>query len=205
LSLADGALIEPLAVGLHGVMVSDIRPGFRVLVIGAGPIGLAAAFWAKRAGATKIGVMARSARHEQFAYAMGATHYLTAAENPAAQAALALGGSPEVVFECVGKPGMMSLAMNCVGRRGTVVVLGFCTVADTLGPSDFLFKELKILFSNTYSTREFEIVADAMDAGAIEPRSMITNTVSMNNLPQVFENLRMPSHQCKVMLDPWAA
>ena len=104
LSLADGALIEPLAVGLHGVMVSDIRPGFRVLVIGAGPIGLAAAFWAKRAGAAKIGVMARSARHEQFAYAMGATHYLTAAENPAAQAASALGGPPEVVFECVGQP-----------------------------------------------------------------------------------------------------
>ena len=204
LSLADGALIEPLAVGLHGVTVAEMKPGARVLVIGAGPIGLAAAYWARRLGATRIGVMARSTRHESFAYAMGATAYLTTSENSAAAAAAALGGAPEFVFECVGRPGMINLAMNCVARKGTVVVLGFCSVADTLGPSDALFKELKLVYSNIYSTREFEIVADAMDSGAVEPRSMITDTVSLNNLPKAFENLRTPTSECKVMLDPWA-
>jgi (R,R)-butanediol dehydrogenase/meso-butanediol dehydrogenase/diacetyl reductase len=149
--------------------------------------------------------MARSSRHEHLSHAMGASVHLIAGENPAAQAATALGGAPDVVFECVGTPGMINLAMNCVGRKGTVVVMGFCTVADTLGPSDFLFKELKLVYSNTYSTREFEIVADAMDAGAVEPRSMVTDTVSLNNLPQVFEALRTPTGQSKVMLDPWAA
>src|SRR5262249_54866170 len=46
-TLEDGALIEPMAVGLHGVTVAQLVPGARVLVIGAGPIGLAATFWAR--------------------------------------------------------------------------------------------------------------------------------------------------------------
>src|SRR5208282_3755310 len=118
-----------------------------------------------------------------------------------AVAAAALGGAPEVVFECVGQPGLINLAMNCVARKGTVVVLGFCTVADHLGPSDFLFKELKLIYSNVYSTREFEIVAEVLDSGAAEARGMITDTVSFKSLPAVFESLRGSRTQCKVMLD----
>jgi threonine dehydrogenase-like Zn-dependent dehydrogenase len=50
-SLADGALTEPLAVALHGVRRSGMKPGDRVLVVGAGAIGLAVVFWARRMGA----------------------------------------------------------------------------------------------------------------------------------------------------------
>jgi (R,R)-butanediol dehydrogenase/meso-butanediol dehydrogenase/diacetyl reductase len=202
LSMSDGALIEPLAVGLHAVNVSGIKMGDRVLVIGAGPIGLAAAYWARRAGAARVCVMARSTRHEQIAYAMGATTFLAATENVPAAAAAKLGGAPQVVFECVGEPGMINLSMNCVGRKGTVVVLGFCSVPDVLGPGDALFKEIRLVYSNTYSTREFEVVADTLDAGSVEARSMITDTVSLDNLPALFESLRKSSGQCKVMVDP---
>ncbi len=204
LSLADGALIEPLAVGLHGVVTAELRPGARVLVIGAGPIGLAAAFWARRAGAARVAVAARSPGQEDRAYALGATHFVTAADDLPAAAAAALGGAPDVVFECVGQPGLINRAMNAVARKGTVVVLGFCTVADSIGPSDFLFKELKLLYSNVYSTREFEIVAEALDTGAAEARSMITDTVTFETLPAVFESMRTSRAQCKVMLDPQA-
>jgi threonine dehydrogenase-like Zn-dependent dehydrogenase len=204
LSLADGALIEPLAVGLHGVLSAALQPGARVLVLGAGPIGLAAAFWARRSGAARVAVAARSAGQESRAYAMGATDFVTADEELPAAAAAALGGAPEVVFECVGQPGLIHRAMSCAARKGTVVVLGFCTVADSLGPSDFLFKELKLVYSNVYSTREFEIVAEALDAGAAEPRSMITDTVSFATLPAVFESMRTSRARCKVMLDPQA-
>jgi len=204
LSLADGALIEPLAVGLHGVVMSALQPGAKVLVIGAGPIGLAAAFWARRLGAARVAVSARSARQESRARALGATDFLPAGDDLPAVAAAALGGAPEVIFECVGRPGLINLAMNCVARKGTVVVLGFCTVADHLGPSDFLFKELKLIYSNVYSTREFEIVAEALDTGAAQARSMITDTVSFEHLPAAFESLRSGSTQCKVMLDPQA-
>jgi len=205
LSLADGALIEPLAVGLHAVVMSGLQPGARVLVIGAGPIGLATAFWARRLGAARVAVSARSVRQESRAHAMGATHFVTAAHDLPGAVAGALGSAPEVVFECVGQPGLIDLALNCVVRKGTVVVLGFCTVADHLGPSDFLFKELKLIYSNVYSTREFEIVAETLDSGAAEARSMITDTVSFKGLPALFESLRSSRTQCKVMLDPQGA
>ena len=202
LLLSDGALIEPLAVGLHAVNSSGTRIGDRVLVVGAGPIGLAAAYWARRAGAARVCLMARSTRHEQIAHAMGATAFLAASEDIPAAAAAKLGGAPQVAFECVGEPGMISLSGNCVACKGTVVVLGFCSVPDVLGPSDFLFREIRLLYSNTYSTREFEIVADTLDAGSVEARSMITDTVPLDALPEVFESLRKSSGQCKVMIDP---
>ena len=205
LSLSDGALIEPLAVGLHGVAMAQLRPGATVLVVGAGPIGLSAAFWARRLGASRVAVMARTRRHEEHARQMGATHFVTATEDTPGDVARALGGAPEVVLECVGLPGMIDLSMRSVARKGTVVALGFCSVTDHIGPADFLFKELKLVYANTYSTREFQIVADALDAGAVEPRSMVTQTVSFDALPETFESLRTGSTQCKVMLDPWAA
>ena len=53
-SLADGAIIEPLAVALHGVAMAGLRIGDKVLILGAGPIGLATAFWARRMGAGRV-------------------------------------------------------------------------------------------------------------------------------------------------------
>ena len=53
-SLEDGALVEPMAVGLHGVRLAQSQPGDRVLVLGAGPIGLASIYWARRLGADAL-------------------------------------------------------------------------------------------------------------------------------------------------------
>src|SRR3954447_16173837 len=72
LTLADGALIEPLAVSLHGVALAQMTPGARVLVIGAGPIGLGAVYWARRLGAGPIAITARRRRAESLAAQMGA-------------------------------------------------------------------------------------------------------------------------------------
>ena len=74
LSWLDGAIVEPVAVGLHGVRLAQLDPDDRVLVIGAGPIALGAVFWARRMGAGKVVVMASSARRREFARArLGAT------------------------------------------------------------------------------------------------------------------------------------
>jgi (R,R)-butanediol dehydrogenase / meso-butanediol dehydrogenase / diacetyl reductase len=59
--------------------------------------------------------------------------------------------------------------------------------------------------SMVYSRREFEITAEALDAGAVEPRSMITDTVPLAALPAAFEALRHPTYQCKTLVEPWAA
>ena len=203
LSLADGALVEPLAVGLHGVALAQMQPGARVLVLGAGPIGLATAYWARRLGAGHVAVSASSTRRSELAMTMGADSFLDPQEELVSAASAALAGMPDIVFECVGLPGLIARAVDAVRTRGTVVVLGCCSSPDTFTPAAALFKEVRLQFSNTYSVKQFEHVARTLDAGHVEPRSMITDTVSLQQVPEVFEALRQRTSQCKVMIDPW--
>src|SRR5262249_51592429 len=71
LSFEDGALVEPLAVARHGVDMAGIRPGDRVLVLGAGPIGLATVYWARQRGARSVVVVATSRRRAGLGDAVG--------------------------------------------------------------------------------------------------------------------------------------
>ena len=71
LSLADGALVEPLAIGLHAVRSSHLEPGDRVLVLGAGSVALCAIYWARRLGAGRIVAMSRSQHRSRMALEMG--------------------------------------------------------------------------------------------------------------------------------------
>jgi threonine dehydrogenase-like Zn-dependent dehydrogenase len=206
LSLADGALVEPLAVGLHGASLAQIRPGSSVLVIGAGPIGLAAVFWARRLGAGPIAVTAASRQRETLALRHGASAFVLPEKSddlPQAASA-ALGGMPDVVIEAVGKKGVIAQAINCVRPAGTVVVLGFCSQFDSFLPAIAVWKEVNLQFAMTYNLAEFEHVARVLDRGDVDPRAMITDTIALNALPGVFEAMRHRTHQCKVMVDPWA-
>lgn len=207
LSIADGALVEPLAVSLHGVTLAGVRPGDKVLVIGAGPIGLGAIFWARELGAGTIAVTAASRSRESLAMQMGANAFVLP-DNPdeLPQAAIAaLGGMPDVVIEAVGKPDMIARAVNCVRPAGTVMVLGFCSRPDSFIPAIAVWKEVKLLFGMTYSIGEFEHVARVLDRGAVEPRAMVTDTITLDALPGTLESMRKRTHQCKVLVDPWAA
>lgn len=206
LSIEDGALVEPLAVGLRGVKRGGVKPGDRVLVIGAGPIGLAAAYWAKLAGASKVAVSAPSDRRKPLAEAMGATAFITASDDKSLAAATEaeLGGLADVVLECVGQPGMIQRSLSCLRTGGRVVVLGVCIQPDTIMPLVGLSKEADIRFSVVYDVAEFQTCIDALDAGHVAPRAMVTDTVSLADAPAAFEALRQRTHQCKVMVDPWA-
>jgi (R,R)-butanediol dehydrogenase/meso-butanediol dehydrogenase/diacetyl reductase len=202
LSLADGALVEPLAVGLHGVNMSRQQPGARVLVIGAGPIGLAAAYWARRLGAGRVAVTAGSSRRAELALTLGAHVFIDPADAPAAAVEAALGGPPDVVYECVGKPGLLQRAIDYCRPRGTVVVLGLCTQPDTVLPFPLVTKELTIQASIFYEVRDFEIAADVLDRDGDVPRAMVTDVVGLDAMPAAFEALRQRSTQCKVLVNP---
>ncbi|HIG46899.1 MAG TPA: FAD-binding protein, partial [candidate division Zixibacteria bacterium] len=73
LSSSDGATVEPLAVGLHAVDVAGVRSGEDVLIVGAGPVGLACAIWAKILGAREVVVSDYAAHRRDMALAYGAT------------------------------------------------------------------------------------------------------------------------------------
>lgn len=204
ISLADGALVEPLAVGLHGVALAKMRPGARVLVMGGGAVALAAIFWARRMGAGRIAAMSRSPRRAALALDMGADTFIASGEDEAARIAEALGGAPEVVIECIGVTGALEKCIQLAGRYGTVVSLGFCTAPDPVNPAWATLKEVRLIFSMHFTLPEFQFTADTLAAGHVEPRAMISDTISLDQLPAAVERLRGPNNDTKVQVDPWA-
>jgi (R,R)-butanediol dehydrogenase / meso-butanediol dehydrogenase / diacetyl reductase len=202
-SLDDGALVEPLAVGLHGVNISGMRSGARVLVIGAGPIGLATAYWARKLGAGKIAVTANSSLRADLAMAMGASAFVAPSDTPVEDVNRVLGGPPEIVFECVGKPGLIQRCIEHVAPRGAVVVVGLCTTTDHFVPFQAVMKECRIQPSAFYELRDFQTCLDVLDSGDVAPRAMVTDQVGLDAMPAAFEALRNRTHQCKVLVEPW--
>jgi (R,R)-butanediol dehydrogenase/meso-butanediol dehydrogenase/diacetyl reductase len=196
----DGALVEPLAVGLHAVKMSGLRPGARVLVMGAGPIGLAVTFWLRRLGAGVIAVTATSSWHEALAVEMGADVFIANADTPADDISVALGGPPEVVFECVGRPGMVQRGVEYVAPRGTVVLVGLCSSPDVFSPFLTVVKECRIQPSAFYDVQDFHTCLDVLASGGSSPRALITATVVLDDLPQHFERLRSRTKQCKTII-----
>lgn len=203
-SLADGAIIEPLAVALHGLSMSQMRVGDKVLILGAGPIGLAVAYWARRRGAGRVVLQDVSDWQRNRALAMGAQGFVVDPGDPVGSAERALGGKADIVFECVGIPGLIAQAVEQVRARGSIVLLGLCTRPDTFNSFAMLSKEVRLITSAFFTRQEYEAALDALDAGAVEPRLLVTETISLNATPDVFETLKQRTGQCKVLIDPTA-
>ncbi|MFM1981894.1 MAG: hypothetical protein RJB22_613 [Pseudomonadota bacterium] len=201
-SLADGAIIEPLAVALHGVNMSGLKTGDKVLILGAGPIGLAVAFWARRRGAADVVIQDLADFQEARARDMGATGFCVTPEDPIGGAERALGGKADIVFECVGVPGLIAQAVDQVRNRGTICLLGLCTKPDSFNSFAMLSKEVRLVTSAFFTRQEYEAALDALEAGAAEPRALVTDTISLDDTPTRFEALRTRTHECKVLIAP---
>jgi threonine dehydrogenase-like Zn-dependent dehydrogenase len=203
-SLADGALIEPLAVGRRGVRLTVPTPDSKVVVIGPGPIGLAVVFWLRRAGVRNIVVLASTSRRRALAEAMGADHFILEGETVPEQIQAALGGMPDLVFDAAGVPGVINRAIELVRPQGTVLSLGFCSLPDTIIPAMAMFKDINIRFSVIYTRDDYKACADALDEDADRARSMVTETVSLAEFPAAFEALREGRNSSgKLLVDPW--
>jgi (R,R)-butanediol dehydrogenase/meso-butanediol dehydrogenase/diacetyl reductase len=205
LGLDDGALVEPLAVSLRANRVSGIKGGDRVLVIGAGAIGIAAAYWARRSGAARIAVAATSNRREAIARAVGADAFITPESDRkiAEQSRAALGGEADIVFECAGVTGSLDMAVSAVKRGGMISAPGFCWTPDTFTPVVAMIKEVTLKFTNVYDVREYQIAIGALERGHVEPRAMVTDVVGLDATPAAFAGLMSRNHQCKVLINPW--
>ena len=200
LSLIDGALIEPLAVGLHGVRMSRIQPGDRVLVLGAGAVALCAIYWARRLGAGRIVAASRSQRRAAMVLDMGADAFVQYGDNEIGEVTEALGGAPNIVYECVGLPGLITKGIEHAAPFGQIVSLGFCTEPDALLPAMAGMKGVSLQFPVGYSLKDFQYVADVMDKGHADPKMLISSVVPLDELPTAFERLRGPNTDTKVQV-----
>lgn len=202
LTMADGALVEPLAVSLYGAGLAQIQPGDSVLVLGGGTVALYAIYWARRLGAGRIVAMSRSERRKDLCLQMGANSFITFGDNEVPEVIEALGGSPRLVFECVGATDMLSKSVMHVAQFGKVISLGFCTSPDPLIPGMASYKCASMQFAVGYSMREFHYIADQMDKGHVDPKLIITNDIPLLDLPSTMELLRGPNNETKVHVCP---
>lgn len=198
----EGAFVEPVAVGVHTVATAQIPMGARVLVLGAGPVGLAVAACARIAGAEAVAVAARTDRRADLAVTMGASEFMLADDDLAQNFARHAGGPPEFVIECVGLPGMLGRATSLVAPRGTVVMAGACMQQESFMPIVATMKELRVQFAICYSRREFAFAEKLIASGRIDPMPMFDGTVGFDDFPGRFEELRTDKEVCKIMLKP---
>ena len=133
---------------------------------------------------------------------LGATDFILSDPELAQNIRRSCGGAPEMVFECVGKPGLIDQCIDLVAPRGKVVVLGLCTAPDHMNSFRAISKEVDIVMSVFFTMPEFEMAIRALDAGTYAPQHLVSDTVPLFNMPDAFEGLRNRSTQCKVMVDP---
>ncbi|WP_062221023.1 zinc-dependent alcohol dehydrogenase [Aureimonas sp. D3] len=198
---ADGALAEPLAVALHAVLRSQMKPGARVAILGAGPIGLLVAFWARRLGANRVAIADLNTHQRERALQLGATGFALSNERLTESLAELCGGAPDIVFECVGRRGLIETAMRAVRLRGTVVGVGLCLGGDEWNPFVALSKEAHLVFSAFFHQgNEFGMAIEALRGGG--PQALITDRIGLSAVPRVFEDLRRRTGTCKVLIQP---
>jgi len=187
LDLDLAMLAEPLAVGVHAAHLADIGAGDDVLVLGAGAIGLLAAYAAVVRGA-RVTVSARHPHQAAAARALGAGVVgATSAEILARHAPT----PPDTVLESVGGDAdTLDLALEIVRAGGRIVALGLFTRPVTLAPLRFLMKEVRIVSSMTYCRRlaqpDFETALAMLARDAAHLRQLVTHRVPLAEAARAF-------------------
>ncbi len=204
ISYETAAMVEPLATGLMLIREAELAIGDRVVVIGGGPIGLATVLWARFFGARRIVMSEMVAHRLSLAETMGATDTIdaSASNDVNAEVISTLGSEPEVVIECVGRPGVLNQCIDMVRQGGTVIAGGVCMQPDTIDHLGAYGKEPTVRFPQTYTKAENQFVIEMIAAGRIDPSPMLSHTISLDELPHAFEALRTPTDQCKVVVTP---
>jgi len=200
-SFREAALVEPLAVGLHGVRRSRLAAGGTCVILGAGPIGIATLVWARDLGARTV-ISDPSPGRRAMAEKFGATAIVDPKiDDPGFVARDIAGDEINTVFECVGNPGLIQSAMGIASLRAQIVVVGVCMATDEIFPIHGILKELEIDFVLGYSRSEFRETLEAIASKRIDPTPMITDVIDLDGVPDAFEALATPNTQCKVSIE----
>ena len=204
LPMSEGALIEPYAVGYHGVNLALPLRGKKVLVIGVGAIGLGVIAALVLSGAEKIVGYARSESRRALTLQAGANGFVAQSAQDRQEVADILGGRPDVVFECIGAPGALDLCLRFLAPNGTVVSLGHCAEPDPISVVKATSKQARLVFSSGYTLAEFKDVADHLANRSMQVRNVVTEVVGLGDVGSAILGLQNGTRAAtKIQVAPW--
>ncbi len=177
----EAASVEFLAIGAHAVRRSGVRRGEQALVVGAGPIGLGVALFARLAGAA-VTVMDREPERISYATDIARVDLTLLAENNVAVlvARATLGDGFDVVFDATGSKTSMETSFSFTAHGGRYVMVGL--VKDTISFVDpeFHKREMTLLASRNAAHVDFETVMAAIKKGYVSIERLITHRTDFN-------------------------
>jgi 2-desacetyl-2-hydroxyethyl bacteriochlorophyllide A dehydrogenase len=182
-SLRRGALVEPLSVALHGVRRSRLKAGDRVLIMGAGPIGLLTLQCALLAGARLAVVTEVDPVRAAMADRLGASAVLDPGRDNVGVALSHLTGGqgPEVVYICTGAPTPYSDAVSLVRKGGQIFVLGLCVEPVAADLFTVVMNDLRIEGSLA-GRAEVASAIDLIAQGRVDVETLISHEIGLEEV-----------------------
>jgi (R,R)-butanediol dehydrogenase/meso-butanediol dehydrogenase/diacetyl reductase len=204
LPIREAALCEPLAVALHGITLSRIRPGQRAFISGAGPIGALTLAALRARGIEDVEVSEPAPVRRKLAARLGASrvHEPSDLEVPVLPFDTA---EPSVAaaFECSGHPDAFPAALARVERMGTLVIVGTGMRRPKLDANRVLLNELTITGAYNYDETGFADALDLLASGKLPTDLLIdSNDVALGGLQGAMERLFNGEIGGKVMVAP---
>lgn len=185
LTLEQAAMVEFLSIGAHAVSRARLSPGARVLVVGAGPIGVAAALFAGLDGAQVTIADLRASRLEYARDRLGLDPAIGSPEAVRAELAKRTDGEMfDCVFDATGNVRAMRSGLDYVAHGGTYVLVS--VVKDEIGFPDpeFHKRETTLLASRNALSADFQRVVSSIEAGKIPTDALLTHTFPAIEAPQ---------------------
>lgn len=191
IDIQDAALVEPAAVAVHAVKRAAIGPGDRVLVVGAGPIGNFTMQAAQSAGGEYVCITDLDTSRLALAKSLGADGTIDLSSESLKDGLAHLIGGPKEVdvwADCVGHGGEVLDQILALARRGSrILVVGILT-ADYRIPHlpNLIEHELSVMGTSMYVPADYPDVLEQLSAGGLRTAGMVTDTYSMEQIPQAF-------------------
>ncbi len=195
LTLDQLALVETLGIGCHAVDRASPQPGEQVLIIGAGPIGLAVLEFVRLTGAEFTILDVNPSRLDFCRRQMNVSRTIQAQGDDSDLDAVrdrARGDLPTVVFDATGNLRSMNRAFQFLGHAGKLVFVGI--VPNDISFSDPLFhrREMSVLASRNALPRDFRRIIGLIEEGRIDTRPWITHRCRFAELPEHFAGYTRP-------------
>jgi threonine dehydrogenase-like Zn-dependent dehydrogenase len=206
LSLRTAALCEPLAVALHGITRSGVKPGDRALVTGAGPIGALTIAALVALGVDDVRVSEPGAVRRELALRLGARSVVDPSALQVPLLPYELADEPvEVAFECSGKPEALRAAMAQLAKTGSLVILGTGLEQPALDCNRVILNELIVTGAYNYDANGFSRAIELLASGRLPIDDLIdARDVPLEGLLESMQGLVAGEIAGKVMVAPAA-